>query len=362
MVTAGAMVLVSAALFGALHVLDLALYRLRPEWDAYREMNQLVTELFDWNWQALLPGAVDVTGARTAVGWKANDWTMLEHAWGVDPGRFSVQPVRQFYEATAAQLTPWDYVTAAVQRLWLFDVENWIERLTESWPALVALLLLVLACSRAGDRRLSFAVAAVFAGYCLAVQVGFKSLPFRLLAPMIAAFVAIALFTMRPRQPGRKSQIAILVVVLALAVVQTRAVVTGMAANHRHSLQVDAEGAALAALEPSFVVIHRDRFPEEHWQRPFHRPPVRLLAIRLGRNNQNPQLLSFLQTSGLSTFPTAICDNPSILVISEPGRLEVLTTDLQERLDRTVTWKPVFSASFQAWRCVPDGSADDGPL
>jgi hypothetical protein len=192
-----------------------------------------------------------------------------------------------------------------------------------------------------------------FAAYCLGVQIGFKSLPFRLLAPMIACFVSVLLSTARLRHLGRKSAAAVLVVVLVLGVYQAQAVFAAMAANHRHSLQVDAEGAALAALHPSLVVIHRDRFPEEHWLRPFHTPGVRWLAIRLGRNNQNPQLLSFLRASGLSTFPSAICDDPSVFVVSEPGRLDVLTTDLRERAGRTVIWKPVFTGSFTAWQCLP---------
>jgi hypothetical protein len=192
-----------------------------------------------------------------------------------------------------------------------------------------------------------------FAAYCLGVQIGFKSLPFRLLAPMMACFVGVLLSTARLRRPGRISAALVLVLVVALGVYQAQVVFAAMAANHRHSLQVDAEGAALAGLAPSLVVIHRDRFPEEHWVRPFHTPSVRLLTIRLGRNNQNPQLLSFLQASGLSAFPWAICDDPSIFVVSEPGRLDVLTTDLRERAGRSVIWKPVFEGSFTAWQCLP---------
>jgi len=343
----------AVALCAVLYAADLALYKMRPEWDAYREMNDLVTALFDWNWQALLPASVDVTGTRTSVGWTASDWTMLEHAWAVTPERFSVRSVREFYEATLAHLTPLDYGSAAVQRLWMFDRANWLERLNEAWPALLGMAIVVSVYSQARDRRVSMAVVMFFAAYCLGVQIGFKSLPFRLLAPMFACFVSVLLSTARLRQLGRKSSACVLVVVLVLGVYQAYAVVAAMAANHRHSLQVDAEGAALAALQPSLVVIHRDRFPEEHWFRPFHSPSVRLLTIRLGRNNQNPQLLSFLRASGLSTFPSAICDDPSIFVVSEPGRLDVLTTDLQERAGRPVIWKPVFTGSFTAWQCLP---------
>jgi hypothetical protein len=343
----------SVALSAALYAADLALYKMRPEWDAYREMNDLVTALFDWNWQGLLPAAVDVTGTRKSVGWTANDWTVLEHAWAVTPERFSVRPVREFYDATVGHLTPMDYGSAAVQRLWMFDRANWLERLNEAWPALLALAIVISVYSQARDRRVTLAVVMFFAAYCLGVQVGFKSLPFRLMAPMVACFVSVLLSTARLRPLGRKSGAFVLVLVLALGAYQARAVFADMAANHRHSLQVDAEGAALAALQPSLVVIHRDRFPEEHWLRPFHNPSVRLLTIRLGRNNQNPQLLSFFRASGLSTFPWAICDDPSVVVVSEPGRLDVLTTDLRERAGRMVIWKPVFTGSFTAWQCLP---------
>jgi hypothetical protein len=344
----------SVALAAVLYAADVALYKMRPEWDAYREMNELVTALFDWNWQALLPAAVDVTGTRQSVGWTASDWTMLEHAWAVTPERFSVKSVREFYEATLAHLTPMDYGSAAVQRLWMFDRANWLERLNEAWPALLGVAIVLAVYSQAGDRRVTLGAVMFFAAYCLGVQIGFKSLPFRLLAPMFACFVSVLLSTARLRQRGRISAALVLVAVLLLSVYQARAVFAAMAANHRHSLQVDAEGAALAALQPSLVVIHRDRFPEEHWLRPFHTPSARLLTIRLGRNNQNPQLLSFFQRSGLSTFPSAICDDPSILVVSEPGRLDVLTTGLRERAGRSVSWKPVFTGSFTAWQCLPE--------
>lgn len=341
-----------AAVAALLYLVDIGLYKARPEWDAYRELNDLVTALFDWNWQAVLPSEVNITGARASVGWTAHDWLLLEQAWAMDPALFSVDPVRQFYDATAGQMSLWDYLPAAMQRAWTLDEANLAERMRETWPALAALILVVLAYARPRDLGAAGAILVCFVAYGLGVQAGFKSLPFRLLAPMIACFVGVVVTTMRVRPVGIKTAALVLGVVFVLCGYQAQSVSAAMAANHRHSLQVDTEVAALAALQPALVVIHRDSFPEEHWQRPFHRPASRLVAIRLGRNNQNPQLLSFLRTEDLSTFPSAICDHPSILVISEPGRLEVLQTHLQERAGRAVTWMPVYSGSFRAWRCV----------
>ena len=347
-----ALLAAAVVLFAVLHAVDLALYSMRPEWNAYRELNELVTALFDWNWQAVLPSAVNVTGARSAVGWTANDWLMLEHAWGVDSELFGVQPVRDFYAATVAHLQPWDYVEAAVQRLSIVDAANVSERLNEAWTALLAMAIVVAMYTRRPDLRLMSGMTVCFTLYCVGVQVGFKSLPFRLFAPMIACFVGVVLANIHPVRLAGTSMSVVLVVVLVLCGYQARTVLEGMTANRAHSLQVDAEGAALAALQPSLVVIHRDTFPEEHWLRPLDRPDVRLMMIRLGRNNQNPQLLSFLRSSGLSTFPSAICDHQSVLVINEPGRLEILSTALQERSGRTVAWKSHFTGSFRAWQCV----------
>ena len=348
----GALLGGSIVLFGVLHAGDVILYKLHPEWDAYRQLNYFITAMFDWNWQTVLPSAVDITGARRAVGWASSDWSLLEHAWGVNPDLYNLERVRTFYESTVGQITSWDYVIVALRRLWTFDRENLTERLTEAWPVLAALAVVIAFYSRRRDFRVALAVALSFVAYCVVVQAAFKSLPFRLLAPMVGCFVAVALSTMQSRPAGKVLASFCLLILFALCGYQTYSVLTGMAANHRHSLQVDAEGAALAALGPSLVVIHTDTFPEEHWQRPFHRPDVRLLMIRLGRNNQNPQLLSFLEKAGLLAFPAAICDHPSIFVISEQGRLEVVSIGLQER-GRDITWNPVYTASFRAWQCLP---------
>lgn len=353
MTTLGALAAGAAALFLVLHAADVGLYKLRPEWDAYRLANYYITAMFDWNWQTALPASVDITGARTAVGWTASDWAMLEHAFGVSPDLFSLDRVRTFYEATAGRVAPWDYVLVATQRLWTIDRANLDERLGELWPVMACLAVIVLMYVRRQDAGVTLAVLLCFVAYCIGVQAAFKSLPFRLLAPMAACFVAVLLSQITSRHPGRIVRSIGLPLVLALCGYQSYTVLNAMEANHRHSLQVDGEGAALAALKPSLVVIHTDTFPEEHWQRPFHRPDVRLLMIRLGRNNQNPQLQSFLRASGLSAFPSSICDQPSVVIISEQGRLEVVSEEMQQRFDRSIVWNPFYMASFRVWQCLP---------
>lgn len=279
---------------------------LRPEWDAYRVLNELVTALFDWNWQAALPSAVDVSGARRDVGWTARDRLMLEHAWGVGPEavqrRTGPRVLRGDRGADGAVGLHCCGGGASVDP----QRANLSERFHETWPALVALALVTPVYSRRRDLATILAIAACFALYGLSVQTGFKSLPFRLVGPIMTAFICIGVTTLEIRPVGRKMASAVLIGVVLLCGYQARIVFAAMQANHRHSLQVDGEGAALAALQPSLVVIHRDTFPQAHWQQPFYRPASRLVAIRLGRNNQT-QLLASLRDSGLSTFPSAMC-------------------------------------------------------
>ena len=362
-----ALVAGSVVLFGLLHGADVTLYKMRPEWDGYRQVNYMVTALFDWNRQSGLP--VDEDTGRSIGGWTTSDWDMLEHYWAVNPDVFGPARVAEVYGATAARAAPWDPLLAAARRFWSFDRRNFAERMEETWPTLLAALAVAGLYSRGRDLISALAATGLFFAYCLMIQAVFKDLPFRLFAPLASCFVIAVVLTTRDRpldfardRPlGGLTAAVVLGVVLLLAGYQTRTVVTAMAANHRHSPQVDAEGAALAALRPSLVVIHADTFPAEHWWRPFHRPGVPLPTIRLGRNNQNPQLRAFLDTTprlrsgqaGRSTFPSAICDDPSLLVVSDPGSLEVLSTDLSSRSRRSITWDPVYVASFAAYRCVP---------
>lgn len=338
----------SIALFGVLHAADVAIYKTRPQWDAYRQVNYMVTALFDWNRQSGLP--VDPATGRSAGGWTSSDWDMLEHYWGVNPEVFGPARVAEVYAATAAHARPWDPLVAAARRFGAFDRRNFAERVQETWPALLAVLAIIVLYSRGRNLGIALGATALFLLYCLMIQAVFKDLPFRLFYPLASCFVlAIAVTTRRRRLGGASAALGVGVLLL-LAAYQAQSVIETMTANHRHSLQVDAEGAALAALRPSLVVLHADTFPAEHWWRPFHRPAVSLPTIRLGRNNQNPQLLGFLARW---SFPSSICDDPSVLVVGDPSALDVLSTNLANRSRRSVTWEPVYKASFSAYRCVP---------
>jgi hypothetical protein len=339
-------------LFGVLHTTDVVLYKMQPQWEAYREVYYKVTDLFEWSRRYSLP--VDAATGRGPAGWTTSDWDMFQDHWAVRPDVFDAAHVAAVYDATAGQASSWDRAVEVAQRFWAFDRRNFVERISEGWPALLAVVVIVAACARGRDRVAAVAAAALFVLYCLMIQAGLKDLPFRLFAPLAACFAVAVLSTMRRHASSGSPATVALLAMLLLAGYQATTVIASMRSDHRHSLQVDAEGAALAALHPSMVVTHGDTFPAEHWWRPFHRPPVSLPTIPLARNsNQSPQLREFLATTGRSSFPFSICDDPSMLVVGNPEGLEVLSTNLRVRTGRVVEWEPVYEASFRAYRCVP---------
>ena len=134
-----------------------------------------------------------------------------------------------------------------------------------------------------------------------------------------------------------------------------------MAAQDRHSTQVEREVAQLLELEPSLVIRHGDTLPVEHWWRPFHQPDRLLPMLSLGSNNLNPQLARFLAETDRWPLLETVCADPTILVVALEGRLSLVTQYFREHHNQAVTWEQVYDdASFPAWRCVAGGSTSRG--
>lgn len=347
--------LVAALAFTGLLSLDGALYGRWPDWNQYYQYNWMASQMFEWGGDS--PGTT-VDAMRASVGWSANDWHMLRTGWGVLPELHGFLSVAAAYE-TGAALVGWsERIGWIATRLAAVDGAS-LQRLGE---ASAGLLLVGGALAGAyGTRRSRAAVVlvvALFLGFCVALEVGFKELPFRLLAPLECGFLAVMLVSVgaHRRVPSPFVALLALSVVLAVLAHEGRAVASSMAADRLHALQVDGETERLLDLKPSLLVRHSDTFPAEHWWRPFHQPNIPLAMITLGgwtqAYNQSPQLQRFLSDTGRQPLPRALCEDPSILVVSELGRLEVVTTYLQEHENRQVEWEEAYAGSFRAWRCV----------
>jgi len=109
--------------------------------------------------------------------------------------------------------------------------------------------------------------------------------------------------------------------------------------------------ATLSTSMPSLLILHSDSFPSEHrWRpRPLHTPPVQLTAIQLGLNNHTPPVQRFLMRDDPSLL-SAICADSSILVTTERGRLDPVTTFMREHDHVDVEWNELYQGSFRAWR------------
>lgn len=340
------------ALFGVVQAVDTALYALDPEWDAYHRYNWMLAQFFEWG--GALSDA-DLAAMRGVASWTSNDWLLLSRWLGVDPTLHGFARVSNAFDAHMT-VFGWDAsVGAFVQRLAAVDVDTLVRLTAQSAiPLGIAGAVAGGFASLRGTAAIG-ATVVIFYGFCIAIEAAFKELPFRLLAPLQVCLVAAILMTAQRFRRNAPPFAALLAggILVAVAGHETATAVAAMAANHRHSLQVDREVADLMQLSPSLLVLHADAFPAERWWRPFRRPPSNLPAIRLGDNNQNPLLQRFLTATGRQPLLRAVCKDASILIVSEADRLVPATAYLAEHFNNPVEWVVAYDASFTAWRCVP---------
>lgn len=347
-------VAILAAVLALVYVDDM-LYQLSPAWATYHEDNWMTARLFEWGGD--LPGRT-VEPLRAQVGLTANDWELLRRWWGVDPTVHSHARIEALYGA-------WSGVADWHQRLdWLlqraataFAFATVTRLVMQSATACAAAVLLAIAAASWRGIAASIGAAVIFFAACVVIEIGFKELPFRLFGPLQVGLVLAVLVTSRVAGTTHRVVTACCAAIaLGLAIQQTWLVGQDARADRRQSKEVDAQVAEVLQLHPSLLVLHADSFPSEFWWRPFHTPPTRLATLQLGLNNHNPYVQNFVARSRGSSLLRAICTDPSILVVSEPSRLEPVTAYMREHYGTRVDWQLVYSGSFRVWRCSPAGS------
>jgi hypothetical protein len=290
---------------------------------------------------------------RASAGWSVNDWNLLRGSWGVDRSLHGADQVARAYQV---------HVTLSSTEGW----NGWLARRLRSldlgaFRELVGGLMLVLAPSIVvlmafATRRAVVAAVLLlvcFVGLCVTVQIVVKELPFRLLAPLEICVTAAFLLTIGAlgRPPGHRMAAAAFAVLAVLVVRAGWAAHAEALAEDDHSAAIRRQVDDVVKLTPSLLVLHSDAFPSESWWRPFHRPATNLPVIQLGLNSQNPLLQRFLSSSRRQALLRALCTDPSILVVSERGRLDTLAVYWQEYFHRDIAWTEVYSGSFRVWRC-----------
>jgi hypothetical protein len=272
-------------------------------------------------------------------GWAGTDWAL-----------FGPDRVASAYDALSGSSSLVDRVRAAVVG---FDQRVLAELLTSLAVPLSVAILFAAGVGTWRGIMLAAVLVVEFLAICLAIQGGFKELPFRLLAPLVACFVAVVVVAVAEHRRASHAWLGgvAAAAIVALFAQQGWAAVQQARAENNHARSVEEQVQAMLRLTPSVVVLHGDAFPMEHWWRPFHEPPARFAMIRLGGNNGNPRLRQYLKRTGRPRLLVSVCDDPSIFVVAEAGTIEMVPQYMREHADRSVTVEPVFEGSFTAWRC-----------
>jgi hypothetical protein len=336
-------------LASGLNYADGLIYRSDHMWDTYHQHNWMAAQLVEWGGDL---AADDITAIRAAAGWTRNDWAMLQRWLAVDPALHGFEQVSHAYQARAAAM-PWNEWL-----LWMAQQAANGSGITlrnlgvESVLPLITIGTVAALYARRRDRAALAVGLLLFCIMCIAIEARFKDLPFRLLAPLQASVTAAAMIISgtRHRDPPAAAAIIGLAAILTVLTYQARTIVEATERDHRHTAQVEQEVRELLRLSPSLVIMQADAFPSEHWWRPFVQPPLTFQAISLA--TINPLLQEFLNRTGRQPIFRAICEDPSILVVSEEDRLGLVTTYFREHFNRTIAWTQVYSGSFRAWRCI----------
>jgi hypothetical protein len=346
-------VAIVAVLFLAIQYSDGVMYAANREWAEYYRYNWMVGLIGEWG--SDLSTAYE-RQIRESVGWSANDWLMLMNSWGVDPVVHGLKNLGRAYQtqtAIASQVGTLSWLFGRAMQLSMDDA--WTLFLSSA-PAAFAIGAMTAAYATRRACVGVIGVTVLFLMSCLAIEVTFEKLPWRLLGGLEVLFVAAALMTVGVYRRGRAASPVLAILSLGTIVAMTipvlAAEVRESGSRLNRSQELDVEIAQLQRLSPSLVIFYGSRFPREFWWRPFHSPPADIPVVALGWNNQNPQLHRFLSATGREPLLRALCTDPSILIVADRDPLDLVTTYMDEHFNTTVTWTQVYDGSFPLWRCA----------
>src|SRR4030095_13375342 len=225
--------------FILLDAADRALYL--GEWMSHRTEHWHVARLVDWH------SASD--SSLKAAGWSENDWHMLRTGWGrVDAVLFDDVAIAKA-----------DGGSAPAARVDLRSVTPLLANLS------LAVVLVLAPPFGFGTVRgviQTLATLLIFVSFCMALQALFKELPFRVLAPLEACFVAAALIGLAEhvRPYGWAASSVAVFVVVGLLAQQVVAATSQARADLAQARSLEPQVAEVLRLQPSMLVLHGDAF------------------------------------------------------------------------------------------------------
>ena len=300
----------------ALLYCDGVLYGRSADWHEYYQYKWMIARLFEWGGE--LSGE-QVDALRASVGWSANDWNLLQGMWGVDPEMYGFTRVAAAYETIVGKAAGRDWIEWLTARLTVIDGAA-LARLGRSTAGLV--LVGGVLAGAYGRRRSWIAsglVVGLFLVVCVGIEVGFKEIPLRLLAPLACGFLAALLVTVGSLRRPPASPVTVVLclgVVLSVLAYEGRAVVAGagrrpasLAASRRRGRALPAAGtvaggaafryvprrALVAPVPPASRADDDDRArPPEHPESVVLTESERAELIRLTKRARANRAVAFL--------------------------------------------------------------------
>lgn len=349
----GAVLAVCAAflLTGAGFAVNQIAYRQAKGWTSFYEYNLLRSRLGEYATpERLTP---DATARLTReVGWSANDFALFRNWFFTDPEVFSLAKVRQaerLFYSSSGDLSEGQKVR--MQRgldlgTAFFKETRW------TW---LFLGVFVFAHGLRPKLLVYFAGIALMLGVLIVcVGLALKAPPQRIFWPML--IMAATMLMIAAQRWGRPTHWlmnaaailpAIFLAAMALPPLKKESEARRLAAE---VAQADVEG--LRRSGAATFVLHANSFPYEDFWTPLHTEKAPFDFVGLGASARTPPVQDFLARTGRTDLPWSLCNDPTMVIITAPYMVPMLTTFVDEHHGVKVQFEESFQGKrISAWKC-----------
>jgi hypothetical protein len=337
----------------AVNLFESAYYRAAPGWGQFKEYALVKARLTEWSPKG--PDAPTLTTVAGDVGWSSADIAMLQTWLSSNPDLFGLDRLKRATSLLQIRASPFSPAAA------LRDLRSAAPTsLDAAWSAAApAAWLLGLICLLGGRwRRLLYAAYAVVivAAAIVVVPLFFKTMPFRVLWPivtLVAAFIALD----AGRLPAPRAWIAVPVGVLACAA--SWPVLAALRADSR----AHAEQSVLVAQDVMAVnrgprrtyIVQGSAFPFETYFRPLRATPPaqRIDLLPIGSSSLTPIVQNYFRREGITDLMLTFCSDDRYRLVAPTCDLPLVEQFVAEHFQRRVRVSTDFRGqTFTSCRCA----------
>ena len=337
------------ALVGVTIAMHFAAYAVTPGWREFPRFNLARASLTEYATNVpLTPALVSAVGART--GWSANDFTMLQSWFFVDPTLFTLERLQAAQAVYAEHATP---RSAALD-----TVATWVRDLlfTTNAPAMFVLAAVALARPRPLRHLVTLAcLIGVLYLVLLVVMLNLKAPPFHVHWPMLV-LVAGLLPLDDVDSRSRARQVAPILVLLGVAIyVLPGTIRDRWREQDQRQARTDVLAAEVDQLRRSgatFAGLHASTMRWELFWRPFRRPDFGMAYAAFAASAQTPPIRQALARRRAVDFVQGLCTHDRWVLVADRQVLPTLTTFMAEHHQQRVAFDRVIEGrELAAWRC-----------